>query len=67
MNREIRHWSLEELYAQDARGENRHELNRPSEISVVHRAGVRSQLINEMEKQDPNGKKAHELAAQYRD
>lgn len=57
MNKEIKHFSLEEL--------------RSYEFKETHPDGIltdveRKTLIDEMEKYDPDERKAHEIAKKYR-
>ncbi len=57
MNREIKHWSLEQYRAEESK--------------KTHQDGIltdveRKSLIDKMEEYDPNGKEAHEIAKKYR-
>jgi len=66
MKRRTKPWSIEEDYAQDAH-EQRHAEPYPSEKANIQPIGYRSLLIEKMEEYDPGGKRAHEIAAKFRD
>ena len=58
MNKTVKHGSIEELQAMDAKEEL-------SGMPPEERKQLRRELIQKMEECDPGGKRAHELAAKY--
>ena len=64
MNKKVKHGSVEELIALDAR-ERRASGNRTSETWVVQHKGYREWLVNRMEEYDPRSEKARKLAKKY--
>lgn len=62
---DIKHGSLAMMYSLEARGE-RQQPDQPSNMSAVYRKGYFNILVSKMKEFDPEGRKAHALAAKYR-
>ena len=64
MAKELSHFSWEMLDSIEARGE-RHNSDQSSHTAVVQRLEYFDVLVSKMEKVDPQGAKAHEIASKY--